>query len=94
MPQLMMPRMRFKIGAIGEVLVVKSQIKMMRLEISQDENRGNRAGEFAEAVKHVLRHRDHALFEFIVVNFACAAHSRVFAIRAGRVAAMYNYSYN
>src|SRR5215216_2064419 len=58
----------------SEVVVVELQFQVVSLQVGQDEDARNGAGELPEAIVDVLSHDRDALLELLAVNLGATAH--------------------
>src|SRR5215212_10095897 len=58
----------------SEVVVVELQLKVVSLQVGQDEDARNSAGELPEAIVDVLRHDRDALLELLAVDLSALPH--------------------
>src|SRR4051794_35987364 len=74
MPFRQMFRVGAQVGSWLEQFVVVVQVKMMRLEVHQDKDRGHRGRELAEGVIRVLRLQGYARAEVLIVYLCACSH--------------------
>jgi hypothetical protein len=70
-----MLRMGVQIGTGLEMVIVKLQVKMVSLKISENEDAGNSSGKFSEAIENILSHQRHTLLKLIAMDLSAATNA-------------------